>query len=428
MSGHSGIARWSILPAASRRILGDAGSPPDTGLDRPPPCLMLGAIDDGITDRQILAINKRVLIGEIVPSELAIGVPLPYTVYDENHKLLAQKGAVLETQRQLDALLERGLYRVDELPGGAAGESPPENPLVRLDRLCRELNTLITGPAGGETDFEAAVLSIATRLGSLCDEHPDAVLAGMLHDRQMRYAVRHMVHCAVVVQLLADALGLAANERLASVCAALTMNLSILDLQNELNGALPRSVTENERRLIRAHPQRTVATLSALGVGDLLWLDLVAQHHEAYDGSGYPQGLSGAGIELGARIIAVADRYIARLRHRADRQGLLPNESLRDIFVSGGAEVDPQLAQFLVKTVGIFPPGLVVELENGEIGVVVRRTAAAHAPDVQVVVSRERLLTQAEARLTDQAPFRIKCGRSPDGLRFRFDPLRFWRE
>ena len=370
---------------------------------------------------------KRVVMGEILPAELVIGVPLPYTVYDENHTLLLHKGAVLGTQRQLDALLERGIYRVDEV-GGAAEAPLPENPLVRLDRLCRELNTLIAAPTRDEGSFELRVVSIATRLALLCDEYPDATLAGMLHDRQTRYAVRHMAHCAVVSHLLADAVGLAPSERLAVVCAALTMNLSIVELQNELNGSVLRSVTENERQQILAHPERTVAVLRSLGVADEAWLDYVLQHHEAYDGSGYPFGRSGTGIELGARIVGLVDRYIARLRHRADREGQLPNESLRDIFVSRGAEVDPQLAQFLVKTVGIYPPGLVVELENGEVGVVVRRTDAAHAPDVQVLVVHERLLGQPEGRLTDQAPFRIRSGLMADAMRYRFDPLRFWQE
>lgn len=370
---------------------------------------------------------KRVVMGEILPAELQIGVPLPYTVYDENHTLLLHKGTVLATQRQLDALLERGIYRVDEV-GGSAEVPLPENPLVRLDRLCRELNTLIAAPSRGEGSFEMRLVAIATRLGLLCDEYPDAVLAGMLHDRQTRYAVRHMAHCAVVGHLLADAVGLAPTEKLAVVCAALTMNLSILELQNELNGSVPRSVTENERQQILAHPERTTAMLRNLGVTDEPWLDYVQQHHEAFDGTGYPLGLAGAGIELGARIVGLVDRYIARLRHRADRQGQLPNESLRDIFVSRGAEVDPQLAQFLVKTVGIYPPGLVVELENGEVGVVVRRTAAAHAPDVQVMVARERLLSQPEGRLTDQAPFRIRIGLMTEDMRYRFDPLRLWQE
>lgn len=370
---------------------------------------------------------KRVVMGEILPAELQIGVPLPYTVYDENHTLLLHKGSVLSTQRQLDALLERGIYRVDEV-GGSDEPRLPENPLVRLDRLCRELNTLFAAPGRGEGSFESRVVSIATRLGLLCDEFPDAVLAGMLHDRQTRYAVRHMAHCAVVAHLLADAVGLAPTEKLAVVCAALTMNLAIIELQNELNATVPRSVTEAERQQILAHPERAVSLLRRLGIADEQWLDYVQQHHEAFDGSGYPLGLSGSGIELGARIVGLVDRYVARLRHRADREGKLPNESLRDIFVSRGAEVDPQLAQFLVKTVGIFPPGLVVELENGDVGVVVRRTDAAHAPDVQVLVAKERLLSQPEGRLTDQAPFRIRSGVMPEEMRYRFDPLVFWQE
>jgi len=365
-------------------------------------------------------------MGRINVGELQIGVPIPYTAYDENYCLLLREGVTLTNQRQLDALVARGLYRVDNLASPYDGLPPDANPLTRFEQMCRELNSLLAVALPEGEDFSARLLSLAARLDDLCAGHADACLAAVLHDRESRYAVRHMVHVAIVARLLAGLRALSASDRLSLLAAALTMNMSILALQNELNAQGNRSLSPADRLLIRSHPEKSVSLLQARGVTEPTWIAIVAQHHEAYDGRGYPLGLAGATILPAARILALADAYTARLRHRADRHARLPNISLREIFVGGGA-FEPALVALLVKTVGIFPPGLIVELENGEIGVVTCRGTLAHAPEVHVVVSAHgNLLRQPERRSTNAAPTRIRHALAADSLRFRFDPLQFW--
>ncbi len=109
-------------------------------------------------------------------------------------------------------------------------------------------------------------------------------------------------------------------------------------------------------------------------------------HHERLDGSGYPLGLAGSEIPLGARIVALADAFTAMLRPRADRPAYLPKDALRELFVAGAAKFDPRLVQVLVKQLGVFPPGTVVKLANGEVGVCVRRTNDARKPVLRAVI------------------------------------------
>lgn len=370
---------------------------------------------------------NRVTMGRIVAGELQIGVPIPYSVYDEHYNLLLREGVTLTNQRQLDALVDRGLYRV-ELRGSIYETLLPDgNPIDRFDLICRELNSLLVGADRGGEDFPARILSISARLGDLCERHAEACLAAILYDRESRYAVRHMVHVAIVSRLIAGLIKLDVSDRLSLVAAALTMNLSIFELQNEIHAQGDRPFSEADRETILRHPETTVDRLQALGVRDQVWLEVVAQHHEAFDGGGYPKGLVGDSIVVGARVLNLADNYTARLRQRADRDARLPNESLREIFVGAGKGFDPTLTQVLVKAVGLFPPGLVVELESGEIGVVTRLGRLVHAPEVYVVVSaRSNLLAQPSLRHTDVAPNRIHHAIAPGAMRFRFDPLQFW--
>ena len=91
------------------------------------------------------------------------------------------------------------------------------------------------------------------------------------------------------------------------------------------------------------------------------------------DGSGYPDGISGDKIFVGAKIIAVADKYAANVSPRAYREPLTAQEALRQFFVEKGQQYDEKLSMLFIKELGIFPPGGFVKLVNGEIAIVIRR-------------------------------------------------------
>jgi len=73
--------------------------------------------------------------------------------------------------------------------------------------------------------------------------------------------------------------------------------------------------------------------------------EYVLSHHERYDGSGYPSGLKGEGIPLGARILAVADAYAAMTADRSYRRALSPDEALRELEGGSGSQFDPRVVE-----------------------------------------------------------------------------------
>lgn len=237
------------------------------------------------------------------------------------------------------------------------------------DRLWDLLTRLAAAPGPADA---ARIPALAREVEALCRATPDVVLCSLLLDESSGYAEIHPLMVAMVCTLLAPRAGLDADTRQAVVAAALTCNLGMLAL-HEQAAARPGALSATEQRLAREHPLRSVALLRAAGVEDPLWLDVVAQHHERPDGSGYPFGLRGARLSRAARLVALADLYAAMVLPREYRDGIRAQEALREIFLQRGGAIDAALAGEFINVLGVFPPGVFVRLDNGEIGVVIAR-------------------------------------------------------
>lgn len=104
----------------------------------------------------------------------------------------------------------------------------------------------------------------------------------------------------------------------------------------------------------------------------LLSAHVAFQHHEKFDGSGYPRGLKGGEIQEYARIVAIADVYDAMISDRPYRRGMFPHEAYEFMMASSGTHFDPKILQVFFRNVAIYPLGSVVQLSSGEFGVVVK--------------------------------------------------------
>lgn len=112
-------------------------------------------------------------------------------------------------------------------------------------------------------------------------------------------------------------------------------------------------LTEEQRDLIRAHPDRGVDMLSTVRSLDDDILKFVKHHHEHYNGKGYPSGLSGKDIPLGARVIMIADTIDAMMTQRPYRDPLPPEVVKEELLDKKGEQFDPDLVDTLIDE-GVF--------------------------------------------------------------------------
>lgn len=320
-----------------------------------------------------------------VRHRLAVGVPLPFNVRHVDHTLLLARGQVVDSQEQLEALFQRGmLVDIDEVltPHERVLQAPAHQlPALwerSIDRVRQALHVM---PKEG---FDAVVDDVAQPLIALIERDADLAIFQVMrqHGSHLaQYGVNHSIHCAIAAFLTADRLGWDAATLQRAFKSALTMNVSMLELQGQLaTQAAP--LTAQQRLEIDTHPLRSVSMLQQSGIGDPQWLQAVAQHHETGDGTGYPAGLTEV-IPLAA-LLHQCDVYTAKLSPRQTREALTADVVARKLF--SDSPHDP-MASALIKEFGIYPPGSFVRLASGETGIVTRRGASAHTPVVAALTN-----------------------------------------
>jgi putative nucleotidyltransferase with HDIG domain len=110
----------------------------------------------------------------------------------------------------------------------------------------------------------------------------------------------------------------------------------------------PGKLTAEEFEAIRSHPDIAANILGSLEfLRDVV--PLVHHHHEYWDGSGYPTGLSGESIPRGARIISVADAYNAMTSDRPYRAALSREEAVLELHSNAGSQFDPEIVTAFVR-------------------------------------------------------------------------------
>ena len=199
------------------------------------------------------------------------------------------------------------------------------------------------------------------------------------------YSASHALVCATLCHLVALEMRLRAPERDALVRAAMTMNVAMTRLQDEL-ALQAEKLTPVQRAIVDRHTDESAMLLSRMGVDDGLWLDLVRHHHVDGGGGGRAPAWNTLPQPLQLpHILATIDRYAAMISPRANRSGRTAADSYGALLEGRGNTYVAVIGQALLRAVGRFPPGSFVRLDSGETAVVVQNGDSADVPAIAVL-------------------------------------------
>jgi hypothetical protein len=280
---------------------------------------------------------------------------------------------------------------------------------------------IVLGTPASVQEFEQRVWQYDRWMQTLLQRDADVglyLLFQLATNSPVGYSASHALVCAVLCHLTATELELPQKERDSLVHAALTMNIAMTALQDQLAGQIERP-NQEQQDAIHAHAVKGGMMLANIGVLDELWLDTVSNHHNEDTETGALRSLAPR-VRL-ARILRLVDRYAAMISPRKSRAGRSATDSVRTI-VTDSAEHSDEIGHALVRAVGLCPPGTFVRLDNGDIAVVMRRSSKANHPHVAIVLGETgQLLPQPRLHRTAQSNPQIRSALATSLVRVRLN-------
>ena len=151
------------------------------------------------------------------------------------------------------------------------------------------------------------------------------------------------------------------------------------------------SFTDEERAYMRTHVGTGLQILKAASDVDNRVLDMVATHHERYDGSGYPKGWKGNQIPVFGRIAGIVDSYSAMTSDRPHARAMSSYDAMREFKSLADKHYQAEMVEQFIQAIGIFPAGTLVELNTGEVGVVLKEHQACRLrPELAVILGTDK--------------------------------------
>ncbi|KEF29965.1 HD-GYP domain protein [Marinobacter nitratireducens] len=298
-----------------------------------------------------------------------------------------RQGYVIQTNSQLEQLFERGRFKprkIDRPDEEVFEDNRDRNPFADYPDLLQTLEATLAAITAGDPSAQKRLLGLSRMVERMCAEAPDASLA-LVHLYSIGpTSLEQTLFYAILSQFIARQFGLEEKRVSVLTAAALTANLALVPIADQLNQS-NKILTDEQRQVIRKHPERSIRALKAAGIDNKLLLAIIAQHHEQADGSGYPRGLSGTEIRPEAEILALSERYVAMITKRAYRSRMNVTDARKLIAHLADGGFRPAIPKALLQVLGEYPPGILVRLDNNEVGVVTARPVRARGPFVKAI-------------------------------------------
>ncbi|AZZ91736.1 DUF3391 domain-containing protein [Hahella sp. KA22] len=267
---------------------------------------------------------------------------------------------------------------------------------------------------GRDIDMEAVTVAVTDIVDSIM-RNPNALQWLSLIKDKDDYTAEHCLRVCVLSIIIGREMGFNEPEMVDIGVCGMLHDVGKVKVPDEILNK-PGSLDKDEFEIMKQHSQYGRDILISLSSAPKSAVDVAYSHHEKVDGTGYPRGLSAHQIPLKAKIVGVVDAYDAMTSARVYKDPMSALESLRIIYDVRGRHFDLEVAEFFIKTMGVYPAGHIAELNSGEVGIIVRSNNEYRLkPKILLVLDekkqlrKETILDLSINCLTDAGkPLRIK--------------------
>ncbi|BCS88471.1 HD-GYP domain-containing protein [Pseudodesulfovibrio sediminis] len=233
----------------------------------------------------------------------------------------------------------------------------------------KTFDSILAGVLGGTLESVEQASAFVDRLTTYFVEDRESTLHLMNVKAKEEATYSHSMNVAILSMIVGKESGLSPGEMHALGLGALFHDIGKERIDKKIlkkRGALTRP----EQDIMEQHPAFGAGLLAEIHLFPQAVTRIVAQHHERMDGSGYPEKLADDQIDKLARIVAVANGYDNHCNHADPLESLTPYLALSYMFGQQKHLYDVEVLAMFIRCLGVYPPGTVVELSNGAIGMV----------------------------------------------------------
>lgn len=315
---------------------------------------------------------------------LALGIR---ELYIDTRKGRDVQGAMLQTEVDSATAVEMR----------AIAESAPDMPhpvslraeIARARQLHGEANSVVRNMLGDirlgkQIELEKVEPLVEQMVDSIF-RNQDALLPLVRLKEHDNYTFQHSVAVCALLVTFARGLGMSRSLIKEIALGGLLHDVGKAKIPDEILNK-PAKLTEAEFAKMKSHVVQSIIILQNTPGVSQITLDVAGQHHERYDGTGYPNKLKGEEISLYGRMGAIVDVYDALTSERVYHKGMAPTAALGRLLEWSSFHFDPHLVRVYIRSLGIYPTGTLVKLKSGRLGVVMEQHAEkAMQPKVQVI-------------------------------------------
>ncbi|MGE5495247.1 MAG: HD-GYP domain-containing protein [Burkholderiales bacterium] len=318
--------------------------------------------------------------GQKVASDLALS----------KDRVMLRKGVVLNTSiiHKIASLGFQGVYIEDELSEGIVIEEVISHDLKVKTK--KEIESLFTSVEHNRSsNVKKKISSIRPLVEDIVDEisHNRNIMINAIDLRTFDdYTYSHSLNVTVISAVIGTALNMSRSALNELAMGAIIHDVGKMFISKDILNKSGK-LTPEEFEVIKKHSELGYKYLC--DYFDISENSRIAslQHHEKYDGSGYPNGISGEEIHKYSRIVCLADVYDALMSDRPYRKAMPPSEVIEYIMGGYNTMFDPEVVSALTRKIAPYPVGTCIRLSTGEIGIVVQNNEwASLRPVVKLIV------------------------------------------
>ncbi len=243
--------------------------------------------------------------------------------------------------------------------------------------------------ATGELDSVTAKEAVTGMTNSI-ERNADAMMLLYQIKKRGAYEFHRALDTSILMMTFARFLQLTKEQLELAGLAGMFLDIGKVKLPDELLGKKD-FLNPAEYALVKRHVAYSLDYINATpGIPEGL-SDIVAQHHERQDGSGYPHGLRGGEITMLAAMAGLVDTFSALTSARPYAEQLSPSNALSYLYKQKGRFFPEALVEQFIQCIGIYPVGSVVEMNTGEVAIVIAQNLVRRLqPRVMIILDRDR--------------------------------------